>query len=210
MPLKQLWVLARTCQWMHEATYSHSFLFLPRLWALERLPVGLPAGQWFCSVCALFFFVLKLRKLSCSLIHSAFSDVSLSLSCSLWFLPVVAPLNEIPAATIDNLMRYVPILRQPEFGMVRAADYLESWCNGSLVRMPLLDLSEFFGLDFICYANMCDLLFLSGKITAPEAAPAVLGSKDQITAEPARTPSAIRFVFKDCLLLSWLMLLWFL
>lgn len=71
------------------------------------------------------------------------------LSCPLWFLPVVAPLNEIPAATIDNLMRYLPILRQPEFGLMRAADYLESWCNGSLVRMPLLDLSEFFAFTYV-------------------------------------------------------------
>ena len=34
----------RTKQWMHEAAYSHVFLFLPRLWALQRLPVGIPGG----------------------------------------------------------------------------------------------------------------------------------------------------------------------
>lgn len=35
----------RTSQWMHDATFSHRFLFLPRRWALGHLPVGIPSGQ---------------------------------------------------------------------------------------------------------------------------------------------------------------------
>lgn len=38
---------ARTCQWMHSATFSHNFLFAPRLWALQKLPVGVPSGSDF-------------------------------------------------------------------------------------------------------------------------------------------------------------------
>lgn len=30
---------------MHEAEFSHNFLFLPRMAALQTLPVGLPAGS---------------------------------------------------------------------------------------------------------------------------------------------------------------------
>lgn len=38
-------VFVRCKQWMHQPEYSHAFVFLPRLWALQRLPVGLPKGQ---------------------------------------------------------------------------------------------------------------------------------------------------------------------
>ena len=43
---------ARTKQWMHQKEYTHHFLFLPRVFAIQNLPVGLPSGLvWFeCKV----------------------------------------------------------------------------------------------------------------------------------------------------------------
>lgn len=49
----------RTSQWMHDAKFSHSFLFLPRLWALQHLPVGLPGGRFISFFCpCVSFFAL--------------------------------------------------------------------------------------------------------------------------------------------------------
>ena len=57
-------------------------------------------------------------------------------------VPVIAERNEIPAAYREQLERFFPVLRLPEFGLGRAADYLQSWCDGSWERQPLLDLSQ--------------------------------------------------------------------
>lgn len=55
--------------------------------------------------------------------------------------------NEIPVAFQEQIAKFLPILRLPEFGLDRAADYLQSWCEGTWTRQPPLDLSECFAFE---------------------------------------------------------------
>ena len=55
---------------------------------------------------------------------------------------MTADLNEIPEAYVEHVSKFLPILRQREFGLGRAADYLQSLCDGTLVRFPLLDVNQ--------------------------------------------------------------------
>ena len=50
--LLHLATAARTKQWMHQKEYTHHFLFLPRVFAMQNLPIGVPSGLvWFeCKV----------------------------------------------------------------------------------------------------------------------------------------------------------------
>lgn len=75
----------------------------------------------------------------------------------------MAPVNEIAAATQDNLMKFLPILRQKDFGLGRAADYLESWVDGTWTRLPLLDLSERFASIARPSCECADRCFLKGN-----------------------------------------------
>ncbi len=111
---------------MHDAKFSHSFLFLPRLWALQHLPVGLPAGRFINVLCPSYFFAMSWFYFE--LFHH---------------LPVTADFNEIPEAYVEHVSKFLPILRQREFGLGRAADYLQSLCDGTLIRLPLLDVNQF-------------------------------------------------------------------
>ena len=52
----------------------------------------------------------------------------------------MAARKEMPDDVVDNIMKYVPILREPEIGLHRAADYLMAWVTGSLPKAPLLRL----------------------------------------------------------------------
>ncbi|CAK9038742.1 unnamed protein product [Durusdinium trenchii] len=47
---------------------------------------------------------------------------------------LMASPNEIPVAFQEQIAKFLPILRLPEFGLDRAADYLQSWCEGTWTR----------------------------------------------------------------------------
>lgn len=118
----------RTSQWMHDATFSHRFLFLPRRWALGHLPVGIPSGQ-------------KTNRF----VVEGFCTCHFAAE---FMEPGVASLNDVSEDYKDHVRKHMPILRQKEFGLARAANYLESWIDGTLVRMPLLDLNQPFDFKF--------------------------------------------------------------
>ena len=101
----------------------------------------------------------------CSICLSVCQEAGSSVSFVLVFLyfchrlPVTADLNEIPEAYVEHVSKFLPILRQREFGLGRAADYLQSLCDGTFIRLPLLDVNQF--LD-------CFDLFPSFWLGAPE------------------------------------------
>ena len=116
-----LFVIWMRCkQWIHQRDYSHCFLFLPRKWALQHLPAGVPGG-WESGVCICLPWMCR--------------------PLLILALTVVADKNDIGDKVTDHLMKYIPSLRLPEFSLDRAADYLESWINGTLPLKPLLDVS---------------------------------------------------------------------
>ena len=137
-------------------------------------------------------------------IHTAFSDVSL-------LSPVV--LASCGSAEWDSRSNHRQ-LDEISANFAAARVWLNAGCRlfGELVQRLIgqnaLAGSERVFCLHICYTNkvydMCDLCALL-EITTRAAAAAVLGSQDQTSAEPARTPSAIRFVLKDW----WFLLSWF-
>lgn len=85
--------------------------------------------------------------------HGAGNRGSISGFCTCHFAaefiePGVASLNDVSEDYKDHVRKHMPILRQKEFGLARAANYLESWIDGTLVRMPLLDLNQPFDFKF--------------------------------------------------------------
>ena len=137
-------------------------------------------------------------------IHTAFSDVSL-------LFPVV--LASCGSAEWDSRSNHRQ-LDEISANFAAARVWLNAGCRlfGELVQRligqnALAGSERVFCLHIICYTNKVYVWFVCsfGKITTPAAAAAVLGSQDQTTAEPARTPSAIRFVLKD----RWFLLSWF-
>ena len=87
------------------------------------------------------------------------------MSSHLIFAPVTAPFNEIPEAYVDHVSKFLPILRQPEFALGRAADYLQSLCDGTLVRMPLLDLHEFLGCSSSVFFKVNQFPFVEDSVS---------------------------------------------
>jgi len=57
--------------------------------------------------------------------------------------PVAADLNEISTDYKKHIEKFLPTLRQPSFGLSRAADYLQAYVEKRLERHPLLDVSKF-------------------------------------------------------------------
>ncbi len=53
-------------------------------------------------------------------------------------LSVMADRKEISEDVFDNINKFLPILRQPDIGLARAADYLEAWLAGTLPKQPPL------------------------------------------------------------------------
>ncbi|CAK8999456.1 unnamed protein product [Durusdinium trenchii] len=54
----------------------------------------------------------------------------------------MAARNPISAEYQEHVMKYLPAMWEPEFNLSRAADYLESWLQGTLSLQPPLELSE--------------------------------------------------------------------
>lgn len=52
----------------------------------------------------------------------------------------MAERKEISEEVVDNISKFLPILRQPDIGLARAADYLEARLAGTLHKEPLLSL----------------------------------------------------------------------
>lgn len=86
-------------------------------------------------------FLICLHVLLRSLAHS------LVLLASFVFasLSVMAERKDISEEVIDNISKFLPILRQPDIGLARAADYLEAWLAGTLHKEPPLSLCGCFG-----------------------------------------------------------------
>ena len=59
----------------------------------------------------------------------------------------MAARNPISAEYQEHVMKYLPAMREPEFNLSRAADYLESWLQGTLSLQPPLELSDCFGIE---------------------------------------------------------------
>ncbi len=55
-------------------------------------------------------------------------------------LSVVAERRNITDDVFDHISKFLPVMRQHELGMARAADYLESWLSGTLRKEPLFSL----------------------------------------------------------------------
>lgn len=60
-------------------------------------------------------------------------------------LPVIAPKNSIGEKTLDELRKYIPLLKLPEFGLQRAAVWLQDWADGTLQQAPLFDVGMLLG-----------------------------------------------------------------
>ena len=56
-----------------------------------------------------------------------------------WPPPVRTQNRELGADFKSNVQKYIPMLRQPLFGLMRAADWLEGLITGTLEKKPLLD-----------------------------------------------------------------------
>lgn len=94
----------------------------------------------------------------------------------------------------------MPVLRQKEFGLARAAIYLESWIDGSLVRTPLLDLSE----PFDC-TRVFHFFQLDAKSTEGHQILAKLRCKDATSTQFWPKPESFGHVFQDL----WALLFYF-
>ena len=56
-----------------------------------------------------------------------------------WFLcAVIAERNPLTNEYIDNIRKFIPLLRSKEFAMHDAAAYLEAWITGTLQMKPLM------------------------------------------------------------------------
>lgn len=60
------------------------------------------------------------------------------------FLSVVAPRKDLGDDYRDHVLKYTPIMRLPEIGLGRAADYLESWVSGTCKWTALFPLNRCF------------------------------------------------------------------
>lgn len=65
-------------------------------------------------------------------------------SFSGWPLAVLAPKRDLGADFKNNIRKFLPLLRQPLYGLQRAADWLEALIDGTLPQKPLLDVSACF------------------------------------------------------------------
>ena len=53
---------------------------------------------------------------------------------------VVAARKDLGDEYRDHVAKYSLILREPEIGLERAADYLDQWLSGALPKQPLFGL----------------------------------------------------------------------
>ena len=71
---------------------------------------------------------------------------------------VLAEKNPLDVKYREHVLKYTAALRHP-FGMFEAADYLESWVDGTLEESPLLDVSACpVGIQFttcFCFLVVC-------------------------------------------------------
>lgn len=56
-------------------------------------------------------------------------------------VPVLAEKNDIGNDYRDHVLKFIPLLTQPEINLARAAKYLEAWIHDVLPAAPLLDCS---------------------------------------------------------------------
>ena len=59
----------------------------------------------------------------------------------MWPPPVRTQNRDLGADFKSNVNKFIPILRQPLFGLQRAADWLEGLITGMLEKKPLLDVA---------------------------------------------------------------------
>ena len=68
---------------------------------------------------------------------------------------VVSEKNVMKEAQRDNILKFVPLLRDPLYKLDKAANHLEMWLHGVLPRAPLLDVSAWLRLSF--HSQQCCL-----------------------------------------------------
>lgn len=61
---------------------------------------------------------------------------------------VVSEKNVMKEAQRDNILKYIPLLRDPLYKLDKAANHLEMWLHGTLPKAPLLDVSAWLSLGF--------------------------------------------------------------
>ena len=78
-------------------------------------------------------------------------------------VPVVAEKNDIGDIYREHIRKFLPLLRLPEFNLVRAANYLEDWIGDMLPAKPLLDVWFVYGKAVFFADSISDLVhfFLS-------------------------------------------------
>ena len=77
--------------------------------------------------------LLFLLTLNCTVIFQSFGGV-----CTSESLSVLAEKKPIEKTMVEQIEKFAPMLRAAPFNLHAAADYLESWVNGTLVQQPLL------------------------------------------------------------------------
>ena len=134
----------RTKRWMASKTYSKCFLLYPRLLALERAPLGLPAGHGYQIDCAAF---LSSYQIDCPFLLSYL--LFGLFFCFLCSCPaVIAPTRAIGADVQGQILNSLSMLRDPMHDLGKAADWLEAWANGDLAPAPLLPVDAFLIYNF--------------------------------------------------------------
>ena len=134
----------RTKRWMASKTYSKCFLLYPRLLALERAPLGLPAGHGYQIDCAVFCCRTKLIVLF--LLSYLLFGLFFCFLCSC--PAVIAPTRAIGADVQGQILNSLSMLRDPMHDLGKAADWLEAWANGDLAPAPLLPVDAFLIYNF--------------------------------------------------------------
>ena len=62
----------------------------------------------------------------------------------------IAERKNLGAEYQEHVLKYSAMLKNPLFGLERAAEYLESWVNGTVAPNPLLDVSGLLGCSTVC------------------------------------------------------------
>ena len=129
---------------MHSQEFTNTLLFYPREVALQRMPLGLPAG-WELRLIWETSWPHKVRWI----VTLHISIVSISV---IGFQFLLGPSSFVAGAGIaekkslgteyqEHVLKYSSMMRNPLFSLERAAEYLESWVNGTVAPNPLLDVS---------------------------------------------------------------------
>ena len=61
---------------------------------------------------------------------------------------VIAKRNPLADDYIDNIKKFLPILRAREFNMQEAATYLEDWIHGTWKQHPLMPIDAYLDSTF--------------------------------------------------------------